>query len=386
MQDTRIKKGDVIIFGGDHHNGLGLARILGMNGFRVYSVVENAHKRSWLKYSKYIYQSNVFSSYKEGLDFILKNYALGNKNAVLIPYSDGAALEVDNRLDELKNLFFVPSINNKAGEISNYMSKQRQYDFAKTHRLKMANSFTYYFDNKENFERPNFPCILKPVVSAEGNKQDIVICKNTSDYEFALEKLKLKGYRRIVVQDFIDFDYEIDVFGCICKNEPYENIVPTKTIRSFPPQKGTNSFSEIVVDETIVNKCKVFVDALRGIGFYGLYDIELFVKGEDVWLNEINFRNSGDVYMAIKQGFYYPVVWVNDALGYSNKSTLIHPKKHSFAMTELSDVRNVFNGQIPLLSWMRDLKKVDDFAVLFKGDMKPLFYKLFFGLKSRFLR
>ncbi len=386
MQDINKSKGDVVIFGGDHHNGLGLARILGKNGFNVYSVVVNPYKRSWLKYSKYIKKTDVFTSYREGLAFILKKYKTTKKEIVLIPYSDGAALELDNSLDDVKDYFWVPSIGGKAGQIAYYMSKQNQYNFALTHNLKMAKSFTLNFDSgDEKLAEVPFPCILKPILSAEGDKRDIVICNNDTEYEKALSVLKGKNYKRILVQEFINYDYEIDAFGCICHKEPFFNIVPTKTIRSFPPKKGTNSFSEIITDEYIIDKCKLVAKALRDIDFYGLYDIELFVRGDEIWLNEINFRNSGDVYMAIKQGFYYPLVWVNDVINLPNDSTLTHPVHKTYAMTELADIRNVFNGSVSLLNWIRDFRKVDDFAVMFKGDMKPFFYKLLIGFKNRFL-
>ena len=383
MQSIDNIKGKIIIFGGDHHNGLGLARILGKNGFDVYSVVVCPRNRCWLKFSKYIKKCAIFSTYSQGLNFILRTYKSENKEIVLIPYSDVAELELDNNLNIVDKRFFIPSIGNKAGQIAFYMNKQNQFDFAKTHNIKMAKSFTFSFDERNTSETLFYPCILKPIISAEGDKRDIVICNNNNEYEKSLASLKMKGYKRILVQEFIDYDYEIDAFGCVCKNSPYETIVPTKTIRSFPPQKGTNSFSEIIIDENIVNKCKVIVDALKRIGFYGLYDIELFVKGDEIWLNEINFRNSGDVYMAVKQGFYYPVVWVNDVLGFANDSVPTHPKNNTFAMTELSDVRNIFNGTVSLFSWIKNFIQTDDFAVLFKGDMKPFFFFFLFGLKNK---
>lgn len=382
MQDTKQSKGNVIIFGGDHHNGLGLARTLGANGFNIYSVVVSPYKRSWLQYSNYIKKTDVFATYKEGLNFIQNNYKTDQNKLVLIPYSDGAALELDNRLNLLSDCFIVPSIGKKAGQIANFMSKQAQYDFALTHNLKMAMSLTLNLDEKIDTIIP-FPCILKPIISAEGNKRDIVVCNNDLELKKAFSTLKKKQYKRILVQEFIDYDYEIDAFGCVCHKDPFYNIVPTKTIRAFPPKKGTNSFSEIITDEHIIEKCKQVVFALQKIDFYGLYDIELFVKGDEIWLNEINFRNSGDVYMAINQGFFYPLVWVNDALGYTNDFKSTHPTKKTFAMTELADIRNVFAGRVSLFNWIKDFRKTSDFAVIFKGDMKPFFYKLLVGFKNR---
>ena len=116
---------------------------------------------------------------------------------------------------------------------------------------------------------------------------------------------------------------------------------------------------------------------MQNDGFYGLYDIELFMKDDEILLNEINYRNSGDVYMGIKQGFFYPVIWYNDVLNISNKAKPYRPSYPTYAMTELCDFRNIFKGKISFFRWFADFIKAKDYAILSVYDPKPFLNKFF---------
>ena len=65
---------EVIIIGGNHHNGLGLARILGINGIIVHSIVIDKNKNSFISKSKYVDSCYVFSDDDEAIDFVLQTY------------------------------------------------------------------------------------------------------------------------------------------------------------------------------------------------------------------------------------------------------------------------------------------------------------------------
>ena len=373
---------NIIIVGGNHHNGLGLARIFGINGYKVIVVVVDKCKKSFLRHSKYVDKCICHRDENAALDYVLSKYKCNN--TIIIPYSDGVAYALDKRLDEFSG-YIVPSINNQIGHIAKMMVKSEQVEFAKTNGIKMAKSKEIVFNSNDCLWEENiYPCILKPVISAEGNKKDISICNNKEDLNNAMKKYIEKGYKRALLQEYLNIDYEIDVFGCILNNAPYIYLVPTKTIRSWPIEGGTNSFSQIITDKKIVNECYSIIDKLRKSGFRGLYDIELFVINGEIYLNEINYRNSGDVYMAIKQKFYYPLYWVNDCLNIKNNE-FKHPMKNTYAMTECADFRYVLKRRIKFREWRRDYKKCDDYALKFKGDMLPA-YSRYLSYIAKFLR
>ena len=379
----------VLIIGGEHHNGLGLARICGLNNFEVHSFVVSSKKTNFLKKSKFVKYSRLFTTEKEALDYIVEHYSGEEDKPFIIPYSDGAAFEVDSRLDNLKKDFFVPSISEKQGEIVRLMNKENQYIFAKQNNIKMAR--TDILDLTKNLDIDNldfpFPCILKPIISAAGDKKDISICYNKNDLFTAINVLIQKDYKNILIQEYLSVDYEIDVFGCICKHPDFISLIPTKTIRAYPPKGGTNSFSQIITDTNIIEKCKRIIQVIGNNGFYGLYDIELFVVGDEILLNEINFRNSGDVYMALKQEYYYPMFWIEDVLlNYYPKTykpkiqRKEFPKRPDYCMTEFADLRNVLKHTCSFNEWIKDYKRTTDFALKFKGDMRPYYSRFIYYL------
>ena len=369
---------EIIIVGGNHHNGLGLARIFGLNGMKVNSIVIDEHsKKSFLRLSKFVNNSRCFKTEKDAFDFILTHY-IPNGKYFIIPYSDGAAYELDNRLNEFKK-FLLPSISGKQSKLAKMMEKQNQYDFAIENNIKIAKTVVINFkqDYLLDIKKIKFPVILKPIISAEGDKKDITICHSLEEFEEAINILKNKNYNRILVQEFLNIDYEIDVFGCIMKNSKHICLIPTKTIRSWPVNGGTNSFSQIITDKDIVNKCKKIINILKKSGFYGLYDIELFVIDKEVYLNEINYRNSGDVYMGINQQYYYPIAYIYDYLEIQYNIEE-YPRIPSFAMTECADIRNVLNKNLSLKDWKKDYNISSDYALKFKGDMRPAFSRYFY--------
>ena len=380
-------KNKVIIVGGDHHNGLGLARALGVNGVEVHCVVADTCKKSFLEKSKSVKSCAVFPTEKEAFDHVLSAFGREAEKPVIIPYSDGAAQELDMRLDEFSGQFFVPSIGGIQGQLASMMDKQKQHQFAQEHQIRMAQTTVVWMKSvtSELLDGIKIPCIIKPVLSAEGDKRDIAVCRSREDLEKQIELYRSKGYFRALVQEYLSIDYEIDVFGCIMKQEPGICLIPTHTLRAWPPEGGTNSFSKIITDPELVGKCKAIIERLRDSGFYGLYDMELFVCGSEIYLNEINYRNSGDVYMALSQGYYYPYAWVCDCVGLP-VTIDDHPTSGDYTMTECADLRNAVFGPLSVMQWLKDFGKCKDYALKYKGDMKPAFSRYFYYIKKMLSR
>ena len=254
MQDTNVPQNRVIIVGGDHHNGLGLARIFGLNGKKITAIVVSNKKRSWMATSKFIECSKIFRTEKEAFDYILESFSSQPQKAVLIPYSDRAALELDSRLNEFKENFIVPSINNEEGRIAAMMDKKAQYTWAEQHGVKMAKTviFNVNEDLSQITSSIDFPIILKPVVSAQGSKFDIRICNSRSELKQSIELLKQKKYELILVQQYLAKRSEMLIVGAIADNYTFS---VHEVIRRWPEPGGCGSFSQLVADEEVLKKC-----------------------------------------------------------------------------------------------------------------------------------
>ena len=372
----------IIIVGGDHHNGLGLARILGINGCEVHCMVITDKNKSWIAKSKYVKESHLFKKEKDAFDYVIKHYIDHHNKSFLIPYSDGAAYELDSRLNEFNSNFFVPSIKDLQGEIVKMMDKERQYQFAKENKIFMAKSVLLHLSDVDVnlIEDDYFPCILKPNMSAQGDKRDIRICQNRCELKNSISELHNIGYEQILLQQFLEIDYEIVIVGALMNNDIVFSA--NKVIRTHA-KGGTNSFSQTIIDEDILEKCQSILQKIKGYGFNGLIDVEVFMINEELYLNEINWRNSGGVFRSISSGFYYPYWWVEDCLKICDPAMKKwKPQDNEFSMTEHGDIRNVLNKKISLFQWLKDKRKTKNFALKLKGDMKPAFCRYLYFVRQ----
>lgn len=69
------------------------------------------------------------------------------------------------------------------------------------------------------------------------------------------------------------------------------------------------SFAQFI---EVDGRYKEIISLLKNIGYDGLFDIEVFVVGESLYLNEINFRNSGNAWAIVNVGINAPVIWIKD--------------------------------------------------------------------------
>lgn len=133
------------------------------------------------------------------------------------------------------------------------------------------------------------PCVVKPVMSSSGHGQSVI--KSSDDIDEAW-RVSQEGGRagagRVIVEGFVDFDYEItlltvrSVSGTVfC--EPVGHIQIDGDYReSWQPQPM--SAPAIAKAREIARKV---TDALGG---YGIFGVEMFVKGDEVIFSEVSPR------------------------------------------------------------------------------------------------
>lgn len=137
--------------------------------------------------------------------------------------------------------------------------------------------------------RIGFPCVVKPVMSSSGHGQSVV--PNESQVAEAW-KISQEGGRagggKVIVEGFVYFDYEITLLTVRhCAGTTFLKPVGHHQVdgdyrESWQPQ-GMSAAAEKKAQE-IAGK---ITDALGG---YGIFGVELFVKGEDVIFSEVSPR------------------------------------------------------------------------------------------------
>lgn len=134
-----------------------------------------------------------------------------------------------------------------------------------------------------------YPCVVKPIMSSSGKGQSVL--RSDADlaaaWQYAQEGGRA-GKGRVIVEGFVDFDYEItlltvrtgqDTVFC----QPIGHRQERGDYReSWQPQ----AMSELALERAQAYAHKI-TDALGGRGLFG---VELFVKGDDVWFSEVSPR------------------------------------------------------------------------------------------------
>lgn len=159
--------------------------------------------------------------------------------------------------------------------------------------LSLTTSPYQFADNFDNFkaavEHVGIPCVVKPVMSSSGKGQSVI--KTEQDVQAAWEYAQeggRTGAGRVIVEGFIDFDYEITLLTVRAKDgvhfcAPIGHRQEDGDYReSWQPQ----AMSDTAIKAAECTAEKV-VNALGG---YGIFGVELFVKGDKVIFNEVSPR------------------------------------------------------------------------------------------------
>lgn len=133
------------------------------------------------------------------------------------------------------------------------------------------------------------PCVVKPIMSSSGHGQSVV--RSVGDIDHAWQVAQeggRAGAGRVIVEGFIDFDYEITLLTVrsisgtrFC--EPIGHIQVDGDYRySWQPQAMSQAARQQA--QEIARRV---TDALGG---YGIFGVEMFVKGDDVIFSEVSPR------------------------------------------------------------------------------------------------
>ena len=149
-----------------------------------------------------------------------------------------------------------------------------------------------------------YPCIIKPVMSSSGKGQSTAhsAADIPNTWEYAMSGGRVNR-GRVIAEERIDFDYEItqltvraigassqvETFFCEPVGHLQEN---GDYVESWQPQPMSDTALEKARDIA-----KKVTDNLGGRGIFG---VELFIKGDDVWFSEVSPRphDTGMVTMA----------------------------------------------------------------------------------------
>ena len=134
-----------------------------------------------------------------------------------------------------------------------------------------------------------FPCVTKPIMSSSGKGQSVLKSESDVDssWKYAQEGGRT-GAGRVIVEGFVDFDYEITLLTV-------RHIGGTSFCLPIGHRQEDGDYQESwqpqAMSEDAIAKAqdiaKNVTDALGGRGIFG---VELFIKGDDVFFSEVSPR------------------------------------------------------------------------------------------------
>ena len=164
-------------------------------------------------------------------------------------------------------------------------------------RLGLATSPYRFAASRAEFEAAieaiGMPCVVKPVMSSSGKGQSVIRSKDDIDHAWEYAHTGARGEGgKVIVEGFIDFDYEITLLtvrhiGGVTFCDPVGHIQKEGDYRmSWQPQP----MSSKALDEAR-RIAGAVTQALAGAqNGWGLFGVELFVKGDTVYFSEVSPR------------------------------------------------------------------------------------------------
>ncbi len=145
---------------------------------------------------------------------------------------------------------------------------------------------------EEGARAVGFPCVIKPTMSSSGHGQSVA--RKPADlkkaWHFAMTDMRAKT-GRVIVEGFIDFDYEITLLTVRHKGGT-SFCVPVGHIQIDGDYR--ESWQPHAMSKTALKKAqfiaKKVVNELCGKNGRGIFGVELFVKGNKVWFSEVSPR------------------------------------------------------------------------------------------------
>ena len=134
-----------------------------------------------------------------------------------------------------------------------------------------------------------YPCVVKPIMSSSGKGQSVL----KSDADLAAAWLYAQeggraGKGRVIVEGFIDFEYEITLLT-VCSVSGTQFCAPI----GHRQEKGDyrESWQPQAMSAAALAKAEMYARSITSaLGGFGVFGVELFVQGDDVWFSEVSPR------------------------------------------------------------------------------------------------
>ena len=217
----------------------------------------------------------------------LRQLVISEKPALIVPELEAIATSV---LIELEDCGFnvVPS----AKAVNLTMNREGIRRLA-AEELGLETSPFQFASDKDSFTAAvaaiGYPCVVKPIMSSSGKGQSVL--RSAADLDAAwlyAQEGGRAGKGRVIVEGFIDFDYEITLLT-VNSLTGIQYCAPI----GHRQEKGDyrESWQPQAMSGSALTEAKRYAKAVvEALGGRGLFGVELFIKGDKVYFSEVSPR------------------------------------------------------------------------------------------------
>ena len=366
---------EVIVIGYNHHNTLGLIRSLGEAGHHVHLLLMESGF-NYVNKSSYLQSWKLLHNLNEVIPAVQDIAGRCKEKPVLFCSGDGEASFVNNHFIELNQYCYTEGAY-KNGDVNIYHGKFKSNALAQAHGFKIpktwvVNKFSALPDDLK------YPLLVKAGDSIRGGKSVLRKYTNKDSLSDALHKVSEDLYP-LQIQEFIEKEFEIIILGCsIDHGTQVLCPVAEKKLRYYPQEFQTTAYTESIQIEgnsdleIIVDK---IASMIRYVGYSGLFSVELIYANNQYYFLETNFRNDGTGYLATICGFNLPDIFCKSIIG-ERVNINGYQYQPCHYVNVIADGMNVIHRRVPLMQWIKQLKRAKCYSHYSKKDRKPLLYSV----------
>ena len=160
-------------------------------------------------------------------------------------------------------------------------------------KLALPTSPYRFADTREDFAAAvaavGYPCVVKPLMSASGKGQSVLRGADDIDRTWNHAQADGRGGQgRVIVEGFIDFDYEITLLTV--RHAGGTTFCPPIGHRQEDGDYRESWQPQAMSEAAQVEAERIAHAVTEALGGYGVFGVELFVKGDRVWFNEVSPR------------------------------------------------------------------------------------------------
>ncbi|MBU8879945.1 carboxylate--amine ligase [Bacillus sp. FJAT-29790] len=372
-----------VILGCNYYIGLSTIRCLGVNGIHTVAVDYSDINRYGAE-SKYCSERLIAPHYKEdpkGFIRFLKEYASKQSAPpVLIPCHDSYVEIIDEHLEELKESYLLPPI--EQGLYRKVMNKETLHQLAV--EKGMAVPETVRINEEDFFEKVDtiikYPCIVKPVDSPSfvaTFRRKLFKVHNKEELVEALDKAKNAGLEVIVQRIIPGFDDHMYTFDAYLNHDSkVTHWVTCQKHRQYPINFGASVYTE---QKYVPELYELGSKFLEGIGYKGFAEIEFKKDAETgkYYVIEINARITNFNNLLYKVGVNFPYITYRELTGAPLEPKAVKEDKKIvfwYAYEDMLAIRDyIKTGQLSRKEVIRSLFKRKAYSIWDWQDPKPAF-------------